>query len=279
MTINEKHLLLGNVRFVHSPNHSGYLINQAPDTIIIHYTGGANAESSVRSLCDSKSKASAHLVIGRDGSVYQLVPFNQVAWHAGESEHKETGRTGINKYSVGIELDNAGLMTKKDDNNFIPWFGKSYPASEVIEATHRNESQPRWWHLYTDIQLLACLEICRLLKAKYPIRYVLGHEEIAPKRKVDPGPAFPLDSFRKKILELDRSDDESDFIALDGKDAYVNIDKLNIRTGAGVSFPLAQKEPLRYKTNLKVLKVEGKWLNVQTEDLFGWVNGKYVNHE
>jgi N-acetylmuramoyl-L-alanine amidase len=276
MIIDNKHMLIGNVRFVHSPNHSGYLINQQADTIVIHYTGGSSAESSVRSLCNPNSKASAHLVIGRDGTVFQLVPFNQVAWHAGKSQHDETGRQGMNKYSIGIELDNAGALTKKDDDHYISWFGRSYPAKDVIAGVHRNESNTRYWHMYTDVQIAVCLEICRLLSISYPIKYVLGHEEISPGRKIDPGPAFPLETFRNKVIGLDRSDDESEPSTLVGKTAMVNIDRLNIRSGPGPGYSLVRSNPLEYETQLHVLSANGKWLNVGGEGLVGWVNGKYL---
>ena len=76
-----------------------------PDTIVIHATGGSSAESSARYLANKATPVSAHLVIGRRGEIYQLVPFNVIAWHAGKSTHK--GRTNLNRYSIGIELDNA----------------------------------------------------------------------------------------------------------------------------------------------------------------------------
>lgn len=278
MQINEKHLLIGNVRWVRSPNHGGYLENKEPDTIVIHYTAGSSAESSVRSLCSEKSKASAHLVIGRDGSIFQLVPFNMIAWHAGQSSHEETGRRGLNKFSIGIELDNAGLLTKQSENSYLSWFGKSYPANEVLAATHRNQQTEKFWHLYTEEQLTACLEVCRILSAHYPIKFVLGHEEISPGRKVDPGPAFPLEKLREKVLDTDRSDDdETDFTMFKSEHTLkVNIDRLNIRTGPGVSHSLARTNPLTEGDSVKVLRKDGKWIQVEVDGLVGWVNGKYL---
>lgn len=278
MEINEKHLLIGDVRWVRSPNHGGYLENKEPDTIVIHYTAGSSAESSVRSLCSEKSKASAHLVIGRDGSIFQLVPFNMAAWHAGASAHAETGRKGLNRYSVGIELDNAGVLTRQNDNSYLSWFGKSYPAAEVLAAVHRNQQVERYWHLYTQPQLEACLEVCRVLAARYPIRYVVGHEEISPGRKVDPGPAFPLEKFRDKILDLDRSDlgHEDDVPEAGAREMSVNIDRLNIRTGPGISYALAREIPLKEGDRLKVLDRREKWVQVSHDGVVGWVNGKYL---
>ena len=71
-----------------------------PDMIILHYTGGTSAMSSAKFLARSDVKASAHVVIGRDGQVIQLVPFNIEAWHAGKSSYG--GRSELNHYSIGI---------------------------------------------------------------------------------------------------------------------------------------------------------------------------------
>lgn len=92
----------------------------APDTIVVHYTGGGDARSSALYLADPATKASAHVVIARDGQVFQLVPFNVRAWHAGVSALE--GRTNVNAFSFGIELANAGRLTRRDDRWFT-WFG------------------------------------------------------------------------------------------------------------------------------------------------------------
>ena len=98
------------VTFKASPNIGDAV---KPEYIVIHYTAGGNAKGAVGWLCNPASKVSAHLVIGRDGSVTQLVPFDRVAWHAGISQWE--GRTGLNAYSIGIELDNAGRLVRKED--------------------------------------------------------------------------------------------------------------------------------------------------------------------
>ncbi len=167
------------------------------DTLIIHFTAGRDAESSAKYLSRSDVQASAHLVIGRDGSVYQLVPFDIVSWHAGKSQYG--GRVGYNKYSIGIELDNAGPLMKTG-NQYQAWFGTKYPESDVIRATHKNESTPKYWHTYTEKQLEVLTEISQLIAEKYQIKDVLGHDDISPGRKTDPGPAFDLIRFKRTIL-------------------------------------------------------------------------------
>jgi len=188
-----------------SPNHGGKFVAGKLDTIVIHYTAGRSAKSAVKTLMREGSGVSAHLVMARDGEIYQLVPFDTVAWHAGESSY--AGRVGLNKYSIGIEIDNAGPLTRTGDGNFAAWFGGSYPAADAIEGVHRNEHVTRFWHRYSEIQIEQVEEICALLIAQYGITTIVGHEEIAPGRKNDPGPAFPLDKLRTRLLIEKRSAD------------------------------------------------------------------------
>ena len=197
------------VNYIESPNQGGPFAPELPDTIVIHYTAGANAESAIYTLCDRKRKVSAHLVVGRDGAVTQLLPFNIVGWHAGRSLWRE--RTSLNQYSIGIEIDNAGQLSERD-GRYESWFGQTYPASEVVRDAHRNQSLPgahpqirqpvSFWHRYTEVQFEVVETICAALIAAYGIYHILGHEEIAPDRKVDPGPAFPLDEMRARLLTI-----------------------------------------------------------------------------
>lgn len=179
-----------------SPNHSGKFKPGMPDTIVLHYTAGP-AKPSINTLTNPKVKASAHLVVDIDGSVTQLVPFNLISWHAGRSSHG--GRTGLNKYSIGIEMVNWGMLTKKGDK-FYTWTGHLIDRVDVIKDTHRNQTKPGYWHAYTVEQMRAVEKLCRLFINEYRIKHILGHEEIAPIRKIDPGPAFPLDILREKLL-------------------------------------------------------------------------------
>ena len=97
-------------------------------------------------------KVSSHILINRDGSFQQFVPFNKCAWHAGQSSFE--GKEDCNKFSIGIELE--GTI---------------------------NES-------FTDQQYTILNEIIVLLKKEYPIKNIVGHSEIAASRKKDPGPYF-----------------------------------------------------------------------------------------
>jgi N-acetylmuramoyl-L-alanine amidase len=263
MKITSKHLLEGNgIDQMACPKNTDKFAVGLPDTIVIHYTAGRDAESSAKFLC-SEVKASAHIVIGRDGKIIQLVPFNTISWHAGVSAYGS--REGLNKYSIGIELDNAGIL-QKTGNEYKAWFGRSYAENEVVFATHRNESSPAYWQSFTEAQIEACRQVCELLINKYGINLILGHEEIAPGRKQDPGPAFPLDKFRDRLLTHNRSD-EPDFIDQKGS---VTADLLNIRSGAGISFDKIAP-PLKMGSEVTILEESNGWYKIETK-ITGWVS-------
>ena len=197
MEIDLNHRLKG-VNYIESPNQGGPFAPDALDTIIIHFTATASAAAAIHTLCDDKreNKVSAHLVVARDSAVTQLLPFDIIGWHAGVSQWGT--RSGFNKYAIGIEIDNAGQLCERD-GCYESWFGQIYPPEQVVRGVHRNQSVASYWHRYTSEQLAVVEAICAALIQCYGIQHILGHEEIAPSRKVDPGPAFPLDSMRTRL--------------------------------------------------------------------------------
>lgn len=170
-----------------------------PTYIIAHYTAGRSAASSARWLCDPKAKASAHLIIGRDGTLIQLADFNVVTWHAGQSEWD--GLHGLNNHSIGLELDNPGPVARVNGKWRSLSLGQDYADAEVVEAAHKNGGPVRGWVLYSPAQIGILEDVCRELLVEYPsLQDVLGHDDIAPGRKLDPGPALELDVLRSKVF-------------------------------------------------------------------------------
>lgn len=247
-----------------TPNRGG-LMN--PQYLIMHYTAGRNAKSSADSLCNPASKASAHIVLGRDGSIIQLAPFNVVTWHAGKSQWE--GIIGLNSHSIGIEIDNAGLLKKVGDH-YESWFGATYPDNEVLLAAHRHGGGVQAWHTYTAVQIERALELTDLLFAHYGLKDVLGHEDIARGRKSDPGPAFPLSAVRSRVQG--RIEDEEPHYR-------VIATSLNIRSGPGAEFaPVALA--LKKGTELVLLEPADRWSRVEVvgagTDIEGWVSNQYI---
>lgn len=141
----------------------------APSMIIIHYTGMKTGKEALERLCDPESEVSAHYVIEENGDIYQLVDDIHRAWHAGVSEWG--GETDINSASLGIELVHPGH-----------------------EWGYRDFMEP---------QIEALIGLCKALVSQYniPLERVLGHEDVAPGRKQDPGELFPWERLRSALAD------------------------------------------------------------------------------
>jgi N-acetylmuramoyl-L-alanine amidase len=175
-------------RFIESPNRGATFVPSSPTLIVEHYTAGPSLDGTVRSFSDPERKASSQLVIDRDGTIVQMVDLNRVAWHAGESSWQNMPH--VNLYSIGIEHVNAGLL-KKVGSKYVAWWGGVIPDKEVTII----DGAP--WHAYTQQQLAASLEVQKVLIGTYKtITDIVAHSDIAPGRKIDTGPAFPLSNFR-----------------------------------------------------------------------------------
>lgn len=273
MQINAHRLEGRQVKQLSCPKNQTPMAQGMPDTIVLHYTAGKNGESSARYLARDHVKASAHLVVARDGAIYQLVPFNTVAWHAGRSSWK--GRSGLNQYSIGIEIDNAGVLTRAG-SQYAAWFGRKYSPDEVIQATHRNEDNPRHWHTYTEQQIEVVETLCEMLTDRYPaIKEIVGHEEIARGRKQDPGPAFPLDELRHRIFN-DRDTDEPE-PAAPARTGTVTVPFLNVRAQPHKSAPQAGP-PLPMGAAVKIIDKENGWYKIETRQQ-GWIAAQYVQND
>lgn len=254
-----------------SPNRGGEM---TPEYLVMHYTAGSSAEGAVSWLCNPAARASAHLVIGRDGGITQLVPFNRVAWHAGQSQW--AGRSGLNGFSIGIELDNAGHLERAGGRWLSAASKRVYADDDVLVANHKHDRPgvpPSGWHEYTEAQMDAAGQVGLALMAKYALQDVLGHEDIAPGRKSDPGPAFPLASFRARLMG--RADA--------GAEVYLTSAELNVRAGPGTEHAILPGSPLPVGTRVAVLERDGLWWRVDVEDgaagvmdMVGWCHSRYL---
>jgi N-acetylmuramoyl-L-alanine amidase len=106
----------------------------------------------------------------------------------------------MNQYAIGIELVNAGKLRNRPDGKWVNWANTIIPDNEVSIAVHKDESTQAGWHEYTEAQISAATRVATLLNATYAFTDVLGHEDVSPGRKTDPGPLFPMNSFRSLVL-------------------------------------------------------------------------------
>ena len=152
--------------FTFSPNF--YQNNRGPkeiEFVIIHYTGMQSEIDSLKRLKNPKSKVSCHYLINRKGKIIQMVEEKDIAWHAGKSKWNKFNNLNFN--SIGIELVNRGHK-----------FGyQNFPKT----------------------QIKTLIALCKNLKKKYRIKNenFLGHSDIAPIRKIDPGEKFPWEKLSK----------------------------------------------------------------------------------
>lgn len=142
-----------------SPNHDARPEGMPVDMLVLHYTGMPDGPSALARLTDPAAKVSAHYCIGEDGTVWRLVDETRRAWHAGVSSWR--GHRDINARSIGIELVNPGHE----------WGYRAFPSA----------------------QMAALVELCHGILVRHPAiapRNVVGHSDVAPQRKQDPGELF-----------------------------------------------------------------------------------------
>ncbi|MGE5476356.1 MAG: N-acetylmuramoyl-L-alanine amidase [Bacteroidales bacterium] len=147
----------------HSPNSDERRAGRI-DMLVLHYTGMRSAEEALDRLMDADAKVSAHYVVDEDGSIHALVPESRRAWHAGVSSWR--GESDINARSIGIEIVNPGHE-----------FG---------------------YRAFPERQIQSVIRLCLGVLSRHPIppRNVVGHSDIAPTRKQDPGELFPWDKLK-----------------------------------------------------------------------------------
>lgn len=141
-----------------SPNHGPRREGAVPALVVLHYTAMATAEAALARLCDPVAEVSAHYLIAEDGALFALVPEAARAWHAGTGSWR--GRGDVNSWSIGIELANPGPLA-----DFPPF---PEPQMQALEA------------------------LLDGIMARWGIgpEAVIGHSDMAPGRKSDPGPKF-----------------------------------------------------------------------------------------
>lgn len=155
------------------------------DFIIIHYTAADTALSSHNNFQNPETKVSWHLTIDQNAVVHQLYDFRKITWHAGKSSWRTATQSydQMNPVSIGIELVNAGPLLFKN-GSYYTWYNKMIPDSMVFFDANGNP-----WHAFTHNQLQTAWNICSVLCKEYKCIDILGHNEISPGRKQDPGEA------------------------------------------------------------------------------------------
>ncbi len=144
-----------------SPNHGERKDGKRPDSLVLHYTGMVDGPAALHQLCNPLAQVSSHYFAFEDGRIWQLVPEQRRAWHAGAGCWQ--GERDMNSASIGIEIVNPG-----HDHGYVP---------------------------FSQAQIAAVTALCRDIVTRWSIRpdRVIAHSDMAPKRKRDPGELFPWD--------------------------------------------------------------------------------------
>ena len=164
--------------------------------IVFHYTGMKNEKQAIRKLTDTNSKVSSHYLIKNNGEILTLVPDLYIAWHAGQSHWRN--HKSLNYNSIGIEISNPGH-----------------------EYGYRK---------FNSKQIKSLIKISKLIIKKYKInkKNILGHSDIAPLRKIDPGEKFPWKLLSKKKIGIWHNINSKILKSLRGKKSELNLHKFII---------------------------------------------------
>ncbi len=209
-----------------------------PRLIVMHYTTGWNGAASRdwllgRAGGTDNTGSSAHVVVDRDGTSWQIAPFNRRAWHAGPSRYGTL--TDLNSHAIGIEFVNPGWLEPDGRGGWVDPYARRKSETELKEyggfvlRPHARVGPERLaWPDYPAEQIVAGLAIVRAIARKYSIRAVVTHEEIDTRGwKTDPGPAFPLQTFAQQAAGRAEGSAEAERYV-------VSPTRLNLRGGPGL---------------------------------------------
>lgn len=239
-----------------------------PRFLVMHYTAGFTARSAINAY--RSRRVSAHLTVDLDGTVYQHVPYNVAAWHAGPSRHM--GYNGLNNHSIGIEIVNAGWFRKDGNTYYRDNLRK--PASQMPPMVEHRHSRVGggtfWWPRYTTQQLEALDALTSDIIEEYDILDIVSHEEIDTRGwKTDPGPAFPMERYKRLLVTNTPNRD------LDGDRYQVTAGTLNVRSGPGTQFNIMTE--VHRGDVVEVIDERGDWRRIDLEgNDDGWVHEAYL---
>ncbi len=197
------------------------------DMLVLHYTGMQNGQVALDRMCDEEAGVSAHYMVWEDGRVVQMVGEDKRAWHAGVSSWQ--GDDDLNSRSIGIEIVNGGHDFRLTDGSLEP---------------------------YPQVQIEAVIELCAGILARWdiPRSRIVGHSDIAPARKQDPGEHFPWAQLAKAGIGVWPED-------IDDAPAPGGGDIRQIQTDlAAIGYGLAATGVIDQATTAAVTAFQRRWV-------------------
>lgn len=207
----------------------------------------------------------SHVLINRDGLIIQSIPFNEQVGKPLQGSWEGMG--DLTSRSVVIALQNSGRLSKTADI-YSSSCGRSFDATEVFTGIHQNEESLSYWQKFSESQIQVAEKIIRCLASTYQVKYILGNEEVCPGLKTDPGPAFPLEILRRKIMKENMLHQTGKF---DGNPVTGRFD-LNAILGK-------QQQDASAKRAAKIVNIRkksGGWYKVNI-DLGGFIKEEWVS--
>lgn len=255
-----------------------------PELIVMHYTASYEGRSPVNTFLNPTSKASAHFVVDTDGMITQMVSVRDDAWHSGGGIWK--GRTDVNRFSVGIEIVNPGYHFRGPDNTVLNWERKPVSKAQLSPFPGMVEVPDPWvgsgnflWPTYPEQQLKSLQQLTRALLTSFPsIKEIVGHRDVDTlrKRKVDPGPAFPMKRFRDLLDKrgVPPPPKPADYVVKS------ELGYLNVRTTPSITAPKADWSPLLNGDRVQRIDMRPEWFRIRRWKAGvaseGWVMAKYL---
>ena len=260
-----------NVQEIHKTNKRSSGTN-SKRFIVLHYTAGSSFDGDVAQLSVNDAKVSCHYVISRNGTIAKIGSDSDILWHAGKSSWN--GIRGLNSHSIGIELTNPGILEVKGDEA-VSWFGKRYKPGEWF----KHSSDPNaGWVPYSVNQLEALRNLCEgLISLHGTIEEVVGHEQISPQRKVDPGNGEILSlKFYEKMNEFAReyigSSPPKAIAPMETLPVKVSVSSnLRVRSGPGTNFAVV--DSLKDDDAVEIIRKSGSWAKIGNKR---WVHSAYL---
>ena len=229
--------MLSKITYKYSPNFNNYKRNKSDiKFLIIHYTGMRKEKDAIERLINIQSEVSSHYFIKYDGKIIQLIPDLYTAWHAGKSNWGK--KKLLNNFSIGIEISNPG-------HNY----------------GYKN---------YKKKQIITLIKLLKNLKKNYNIKVenILGHSDIAPARKKDPGEKFPWKKLAKKNLSIWHKENNKILKKLRGEKCNKSEKKLFLKNTSKIgytkckAFYITRAFQMRFRPELVNGKIDMECLKI-----------------
>jgi N-acetylmuramoyl-L-alanine amidase len=266
------------------PTLNFYAGNLPPEIIVMHYTASYEAAPAISTFLNQTANASAHFVVDIDGRITQMVSVRDDAWHSGGSEYK--GRAEVNRFSVGIEIVNPGYHFKTADGGYENWKHEAVPKKRLAPFGGMIEAYDPWvgsakmhWAQFPESQLAAVQQLTRTLLSTYTsIIDIVGHRDIdvVRKRKVDPGPAFPMKRFTALLTKRPTP-------AVPKPVDYLvksELGYVNVRTKPSITADKVEWSPLVNGERVQQIETRAEWFRVRRwragKVSEGWIMARYL---